>query len=90
MHGLGVSTRRLRSFDAHELTMDRAFILAQIINSLILVDALEHVLVQVTMWVHMVMVTMVATVSLLPVVVVTGHQQGRCGVGPVVKRAQPR
>ena len=24
MHGLGVSTRRLRSFDAHELTMDRA------------------------------------------------------------------
>ena len=26
MHGLGVSTRRLRSFDAHELTMDRAIV----------------------------------------------------------------
>ena len=25
MHGLGVSTRRLRSFDAYELTMDRPY-----------------------------------------------------------------
>ena len=33
MHGLGVSTHRLRSFDAYELTMDRPIMLVTTQNN---------------------------------------------------------